>query len=56
MNANRKAYLVSQAQPLACCSDDRKCPIANESVPKIILNYTIIFLLNCIEHFGNFKT
>ena len=29
--------------------------IENESVPKIILNDTIIFFLNCNQHFGNFK-
>ena len=27
-NANRKSYLVSQTQPLACCSDDQKCPVS----------------------------
>ena len=30
-------------------------PIRNKSVPKIIINDTIIFLLNCNQHFGNFK-
>jgi len=27
----------------------------NESVPKIIINYTIKLFLNCNQHFGNFK-
>ena len=25
-NTNRKSHTASQTQPLACCSDDRKCP------------------------------
>ena len=30
-------------------------PIGNESLLKIIINDTIIFFLNCNQHFGNFK-
>ena len=30
-------------------------PIRNESVPKIIINYTIFFFLNCNQHFVIFK-
>jgi len=29
--------------------------IANETVPRIIINDTINFVLNCNQHFGNFK-
>ena len=29
--------------------------IGNESVPKIIINDTVIFFLHCNQHFGNFK-
>ena len=30
--------------------------IGNESVPKIIINDTIFFSLNCNQHFGNFTS
>ena len=29
--------------------------IGNESVPKIIINGTVAFFLNCNQQFGNFK-
>ena len=29
--------------------------VGNESVPKIIINDTIFFFLNCNQHFANFK-
>ena len=29
--------------------------IGNESVPKIIINETIVFFLNCNQQIGNFK-
>ena len=32
---------------------ERSIKIGNESVPKIIINDTLIFFLNCDQHFGN---
>jgi len=33
----------------------RDAAVGNESVLKIIINDTIIFFLNCNQHFGYFK-
>jgi len=44
-----KTFLTSTFR----CADLR--PIGNESVPKIIMNDTLNLLLNCNQHFANFK-
>jgi len=39
----------------ALVTDDARNRIENESVSKITLNDAIIFLLNCNQHFVNFR-
>ena len=38
-----------------CLLDVFFASIGNESVPKIIINDTMFFFLNCSQHFGDFK-
>ena len=47
----RECQQLGREMPKHCIS----LSVRNETVPKIIINNTTIFFLNCNQHFGNFK-